>query len=503
MTTRAEALRAALEATLNDGLAAHRRGDHATAETIYRGVLRRMPKHASALTLLGKLLTATGRVDEASAHLEQAVAIAPESGDALAALAHARFAHGDGRAALDLFDRAVALAPTDADTWSNRGNVLRALNRDRDAIASYDRALALNPAHTAALGNRANALTAERRLDAAAADYQDALRQTPDSVTLNWNYSHLLLLRGEFAEGWRRFEWRKRLTPPLGYRPFSQPLWTGQQPIAGKTLFLWSEQGLGDTIQFIRYANAARLAGAYVILSVQDPLAGLIRQSFPEIEVIGAGAVPARFDYHCPLMSLPLAFGTTPATIPASAGYLRADPRHWRDRLAGLAGLKVGLVWISGATARGTGHDPLADPRTIPVSALAPLAGVPDTGFVSLQKSLVPLDADAFRPPPGLTMLDQTSELRDFSDTAALIAALDLVISVDTSVAHLAGALGKPVWILTRFGSCWRWLEQGATSPWYDSARLFRQPAPGDWSSVMHDVRAALRDRTAAPKTCP
>jgi Flp pilus assembly protein TadD len=500
MTTRAEALRAAQQGMLKEGLAAHQRGDIQAAEKIYRGILRRQPDHFEALLVLGKLLLTTGRPEEALEPLRTAAAIAPDAAAAQAALGHALFGAGDKTGALACHDLAVTLDAADADIWSNRGNVLRALNRDREAIESYDRALALVPDHAQALGNRANALMAERRLDEASTGYQEAIRLSPDNAQLNWNYSHLLLLRGDYTDGWRRYEWRKRLTPPLGHKVFAEPVWTGQQEIHGKSIFLWWEQGFGDTLQFVRYAGLIQGMGGRVLLTVQNALAGLIGGSYP---VIDATKGPPAFDYHSPLISLPLTFGTTVETIPFSEGYLRADPIRairYRDRMSAIAGLKVGLVWISGATARGAHHDPLTDQRTIPAAALAPLADVSAVRFVSLQKSLVPLKPDALLPPADLNCFDLTRELSDFGDTAALIDALDLVITVDTSVAHLAGALGKPVWILLHFGACWRWLDHGSTSPWYATARLFRQPAPGDWSSVVQEVAAALTDRA---KTLP
>jgi len=230
------------------------------------------------------------------------------------------------------------------------------------------------------------------------------------------------------------------------------------------------------------------------VLSVQDPLRRLVRTLGPDIKVIGGNEAPVDFDYHCPMMSLPLAFGTTLETIPRAAAYLAADAAAtaaWRAQLAAIPGLRVGLCWAGNPRRDHRSAHAIDRRRSIALARFAPLAAVTGANFISLQKDEAAVQAAA--PPAGLSMHDPTDELTDFADTAALIEALDLVITVDTAVAHLAGALGKPVWILNRHDACWRWLAGREDSPWYSTARLFRQPRPGDWDSVIAKVAAALR----------
>jgi hypothetical protein len=272
----------------------------------------------------------------------------------------------------------------------------------------------------------------------------------------------------------------------------------GEEDLAGKRLFVHWEQGFGDTLQFCRYALAVRARGARVILSVQDPLVRLLRGLDPGIEVIGGAETPQSFDYHCPLMSLPLAVGTTLETIPARTPYLSAAPARtaaWSTRLTAVTGLKVGLVWAGDPRP----HDPASSAidrrRSIALERLAPLLAEPGVSFFSLQKgSPAGQLADI---PAELRPLACMDEAGDFADTAALISNLDLVITVDTAVAHLAGALGKPVWILSRFAGCWRWLLERDDSPWYPTARLFRQAEPGDWGPVIAKVATRLAEVAA------
>ncbi len=305
---------------------------------------------------------------------------------------------------------------------------------------------------------------------------------------------------GRFEAGWRLYEWRKKLDKPASSRVYPQPEWLGVEDIAGKTLFLHWEQGLGDTIQFCRYARLAEARGARVIMEVQQPLYRLLRQISPTIQIIGQGEKPAAFDYHCPLLSLPLAFRTTLETIPAAVPYLHADPdraARWRHRLAALPGHKVGLVWAGDPNKSRIPNRVINmdQRRSITLAHFSRLAEVVGVSFVSLQKGEAA--AQARTPPEGMVLHDWTDELHDFADTAALVEALDLVISVDTSVVHLTGALGKPVWMLNRYDQCWRWLLDRIDSPWYPTARLFRQQSPGDWHGVIRAVAAALRAETA------
>ena len=334
-----------------------------------------------------------------------------------------------------------------------------------------------------------------RRNAEALASYEKAIALRPELAEAQWSKAVCLLQMGDFTHGWAQYEWRRRLDPPLTFRSYPQPLWTGRQELRGKTLFIHHEQGHGDTIQFCRYAVLAQARGARVVMSVPDALRGLLETLGPGIEIVGGNEGPPDLDYHCPMMSLPLAFGTTLDSIPARVPYLAADPVRvaaWRDRLAGVPGIRIGLCW-AGAPRRHMQRAHAIDRRrSIALAQYAPLAAVGGVVFVSLQKG--DAAAEAMTPPRGFVLHDWMHEARDFADTAALIAALDLVITVDTSVAHLAGALGKKVWILNRFDACWRWLSGRTDSPWYPTAKLWQQSTTGDWESVVADVAAALGD---------
>ena len=486
--------------SFESGLAAHRRGDFPRAEQIYRSIIARNPRHFDALHMLGTLALQGRHLPEAAALLRQALAVKPNAAAAHGNLGVCLREMGEFQSALDSLDRAVALNPRHADAWSNRGNALKILYRLDEAIASHDRAIAIDPTHAPALANRAAILRETGRWREAEENLNRALRLSPNDAKALWLRADLALLQGRYEEGWRLFETRKMVGKPSKMRESRHPEWDGSTDLNGKTIFLYADGGFGDTIQFCRYVPLVQARGARVILGVQDPLIALMRSSFPDVEVVAAGVDLGAFDCQAALLSLPLAFQTTVSTIPAFPRYLRPDPARlarWRTRAADCSGRKTGLVWTSGMTAGWwPGHNPLRDLRSVPIAALAPLAGLPGTRFISLQKPDIPLPESASEPPPGLILHDWTDEIADFADTAALIETLDLVITVDTSVAHLAGALGKPVWILTRFGACWRWLLDRTDSPWYPSARLFRNRHLHDWTTVIAEV-------TEAAKTLP
>jgi hypothetical protein len=299
---------------------------------------------------------------------------------------------------------------------------------------------------------------------------------------------------GDLARGWAAYEWRWR-TARFAARAgrFAQPPWLGAEAPAGKTILLHAEQGFGDTLQFCRYAAPVAARGARVVLEVARPLARLMATLDGVAAVVAEGDELPAFDLHCPLMSLPLAFGTTLETVPPPARLVPVPERvaAWQLRLAAVEGIRVGLVWAGSSNKTYPEGRAIDRRRSITLDHYLPLAAVAGVSFVSLQKGEAALRGAA--PPPGMALLDATDGLADFADTAALVAALDLVISVDTAVAHLAGSLGKPVWILTQFDADWRWLAGRLDSPWYPTARLFRQPEIGDWASVIADVVAALR----------
>jgi hypothetical protein len=327
--------------------------------------------------------------------------------------------------------------------------------------------------------------------------YDRAIALKPDLADAYWNQSLCLLLLGRFDQGWRQFEWRKRLNEPIAARSFPQPLWLGEHDIMGKTLFIWWEQGFGDTLQFCRYAKLVEARGAKVVMSVQEPLRELLKQISPTIEIIGPDDVPTDFDYHCPLLSLPLAFKTTLSNIPAKIPYLKSNVEKslfWKEKLGEKSKLRVGLVWSGGFRPNQPELWSVNRRRNIPLAKLAALKH-PGIEFFSLQKGqpaeseLAELIREKW---DGPHIFDFTSLLNDFSDTAALIKNLDLLISVDTSTAHLAGALGKHVWILNRFDIDWRWLLDTTDSPWYPTVKLYRQEKAGDWDDVVQRIRMDL-----------
>ncbi len=455
--------------------------------------------YAEAYRHRATILAELGRSAAALASCDRAIALRPDDAEAHCLRGNVLAELQRPEAALASYDRAIALQPEHADAYCNRGVVLARLQRPTDALASHDRAIALNPQHAEAYCNRGVVLTGLQRHAEALENYDRVIALRPDDAEAYWNRSHCLLALGQFDAGWRLFEWRKRLGRSSGHGAFPQPVWLGQDGLAGKTLFIHWEQGFGDTLQFCRYAALATARGARVVVSVQDPLRRVIATLGPDIEVIGGCAAPGEFDWHCPMMSLPLAFGTTLETIPRVTPYLAADAAAvaaWRGRVAGLCGLRVGVCWAGNARPDQPAAHAIDRRRSIGLARLAPLAEVAGVHLVSLQKGDAAGEAAGAQ--AGLALHDWTDALLDFADTAALIEALDLVITVDTAVAHLAGALGKRVWVLNRFDACWRWLLGRDDSPWYPTARLFRQPSPGDWDGVIAAVAVALREMRGA-----
>jgi tetratricopeptide (TPR) repeat protein len=319
------------------------------------------------------------------------------------------------------------------------------------------------------------------RLDESAAALREALRLRPDYPDAEVNLAYTLLQGGRFAEGWRAHEHRFRAHAWRDLaQEFSVPRWHGE-PLAGRRLLIHAEQGLGDAIQFCRYLSGIE-AGAHIVLRVPAPLRRLLAASFPALHVVADNAALPPFDLECPLLSLPHVLR---ADAPAAAAYLAADPAlvsAWRRRLAGLTGRRVGLVWAGNPRLAADAR------RSIPLAALAPLGEVAGISVVSLQHG----PAASQRPPSGLALHDRSAELSDFADTAALISTLDLTVGVDTAVVHLAGALGRPVWLLNRADTCWRWRAEAGSSTLYPGLREFRQPSPGDWRSVIAAARQAL-----------
>jgi len=388
---------------------------------------------------------------------------------------------------------ALRLKPDFANAHYNLAIVLDYLGHFEEAEASVRTALRLQPEHAFAHSNLGDILYNLGRAGEAEASYRTALRLSPENAVWRVSLGLTLLLGGRLEEGWKEFEWRWQMERmgTLG-RPFPLPPWNGE-PIGDRVILLLADEGNGDTLQFCRYVPQVASCAGRTILAVQPDLVRLLSRLPGVSEIIPEGVRPPSFDLWCALMSLPYAVGTTLETIPATTPYLTADPAdvaHWCKRLAGFAGLRVGLCWAGGQSSN-LRQIVVDRRRSITLDALAPLGEVSGVQFISLQKG--PPAAQALRPPPGMELHDFVEDLHDFADTAALIDNLDLVISVDTAVAHLTGALGRPVWVLNRFDTCFRWPRDREDSPWYPSARQFRQLTPGDWSSVISRAQGALQ----------
>jgi Tfp pilus assembly protein PilF len=454
--------------------------------------LRADPGSVDAMSNLALALHAAGRFEEAVAHNRNALMLAPRHPEILYNLGNAFLELNRIDESLASYEEVLAIDPSHAGARVNRGNALLRLNRPAEALESYDKALAAMPGHPQILTNRGHAL---RRLDRpyeALADFEAALVKSPEFPEAHFETALARLTLGDFEAGWKAYEWRWKTGAFADKRrQFRAPLWLGDVPVSGKTILLHAEQGFGDTIQFIRYAPLLAARGARVICEVQAELVPLLAR-LDGIEVVAHGDGLPHFDLHCPLLSLPLAFGTRLESIPAPVPYLAAPAArvaHWRGRLP-QSGPRAGFVW-SGSPAHKNDCN-----RSIPLARLAALfESLPFVCF-SLQRDV--RDADRAILPSLPNLRDLGPELGDFADTAAVISMLDVVVSVDTSVAHLAGALGKPVVILLHHAADFRWMRERGDTPWYPAAKLLRQPAFGDWDSVIAGLADQLREIVGA-----
>jgi hypothetical protein len=408
---------------------------------------------------LGIALRDNGQLDEAIAAYRQAIAINPDLAEPHNNLASALLDKGRLDEAIDAFAKAISLNPTLAEVHNNLGVALAERGRLGEAIAAHRRAVALKP----------NLAKAHHRLGMA------------------------LLTRGDFQEGWEEYEWRWKCEGvPLLLRNFPQPQWNGE-PLDGRTILLHAEQGFGDAIKFVRYVPLVAQRGGKIVIVCFAELEKLFRAMPGNWQIVAPGRPFPAFDLHAPFMSLPRVLGTTLSNIPRNVPYLHADAEQvarWRQRLANLSPrLNVGLAW-AGKPAQQNDRN-----RSINLAKFTPLGQVTGVRFFSLQKGTPA--AQAKTPPTQMELVDWTEELKDFADTAALIANLDLVISVDTAVAHLTGALGKPIWTLLSFAPGWHWLLDREDSPWYPSMQLFRQTSVGDWDTVIARVAEALSLRAS------
>jgi len=466
----------------------HRLGRFEEAIASYDRALAFSPGLVEAHANRGNTLNALHRYADALASFDRALALRPDLIEALTNRGNALNGLKRYEEALASYDRAIACQPSHAGAHYNRGTTLHKMKHYQEALASFDRAIQLQPAYPEAFSNRGATLWELKRHDEALESYDRAIAIEPEFPEAHWNAASLSLLTGDFARGWAEYEWRwKYQIMALARRDFIQPLWRGE-PIEGKTILLHSEQGLGDAIQFCRYVPLVAACGARVIIEIDGRLRHLMSSLDGAAQIISAGEALPEFDVHCPLLSLPRAFNTLLETIPSATPYLRASPElltKWSVRLGPKRGLRVGLIW-SGNPAH---HRDQA--RSIELSTLTPLLNA-DATFFSLQKDPRPADAAVLAGRRDVIRI--ADELGDFSDTAAVMEQLDLIISVDTSTVHLAGALGRPVWILLPYLPDWRWLLDRDTSPWYPTARLFRQNETRQWDTVIPRVQAALSE---------
>jgi tetratricopeptide (TPR) repeat protein len=477
---------------LGDNLAQLGRLDQ--ARLAFQQVLKLNPDHQHALYKSGALLNQLGRHEEAIGYLDRSNELLPHHAATLQARAWALYHLNRWEESLAEVRGAYQLDPENADTCNNIGLALWRLGRNEEALGWFDKAIEARPNFAAAFGNKIIALFHLHRFEAVFAHYDRMKALGLNHTLTDWNVSLVHLLTGNFEAGWPGHQARLNL-PSASYPKIPRPMWLGRENIEGKTILIAADEGLGDTIQFVRYVPMLAERGARVLLVVQDPLHGLLSgmNGVSQCAPVSAVSTLSAFDFHCPTSSLPLAFGTRLDTIPAAIPYLPSPAagrvQAWEDRLGARTGLRVGLVW-SGRPSHMNDHN-----RSIPLQTFSRLLDV-DATFVSLQKDLRPNDAALLRERGDI--IDLTADLTDFTETAALVSCLDLIVSVDTSVAHLAGALGRPTWILLPYTPDYRWLLDRSDSPWYPSVRLFRQTESREFGTVLDRVRDELRAQAAA-----
>ncbi len=466
------------------------------SESLCRQILLLDPGHSKAFNLLGILAAEAGDASSAAALFRRAILNDSSVAEYHSNLGNVLRALGDTDAAIAAYQSALERRPDGAEIHRNLGCALLRKGEFEIAVASLRHALALKPRFAEVYSNLGNALIELGQAPDAIAAYRAAIAiggvSPADLAELHCNLGMALLLTGEFEEGWRGYEWRlKSAIRHRAARDFPQPRWNGE-PLAGKTILLHAEQGFGDTLQFIRYVRPVAERGATVIVACQKELLRLFSRLPRARQWLAEDQPLPAFDFHCPLLSLPWIFNTAVENIPPQDPPLSPPPEvssAWRQKITD-GEFKIGIAW-----AGSTGANKYAR-RPIPLRLLASLAEIPGVRLISLQKGPAAHEAAA-----DARILDLTAGLGDFADTAALIEALDLVISVDSAVAHLAGAMNKPVWTMLAFAADWRWGQAGEQSAWYPSMRLFRQGIPGDWHSVADRIKAELISRVSLANT--
>ena len=469
------------------GILSHQRGRLTEALRYLVAALRRNAGSVEVLSDCGLVQHMLGRIEDALVSYRAALTIEPENPDLLNRYGVVLLNLGQPQEALKSLDRALARNPAHAEALGNRGNVLLKLNHPDQAIINYDAARGIEGDSARLLTNRAHALRRLDRPEEALVDLRAAVALDPRHAEAQFELGMVQLTLGNFDEGWTAYERRWATGAFVPHRrDFRSPLWTGEQPVNGRIILLHGEQGLGDTIQFVRYAAHVVRKGATVVLEVQPELVALMVETGCAARVIARGEKLAAFDLHCPLMSLPRAFKTNLTSIPAAVPYIKVPKikaENWAMRLP-TGKILVGFAWAGRRMHYNDAN------RSIALKRLTPLFDIADIQFVSLQRDPSPEERTLLR--SRRNVLDVSNDLQDFTDTAALMSQLDFVVSVDTAIAHLAGALAKKIIVLLPFAADFRWLRARSDSPWYPTARLSRQPRFGDWESVIDQVCGQL-----------
>jgi Flp pilus assembly protein TadD len=467
----------------NLGISALATHKYEQALTVFGKALQLLPDDIEVRVNYASALMRLRRFEQSIDHFDQVLTVSPDHRMALHQRGLALLNLGQDTLAMRSLDQAIGATSLSSEVFNHRAVALQSVGRNDDALECLDQAIALEPNHAPSHSNRGHVLRDLNRYKEAQASYAQALYLGPTEPHAHFNQGMCQLLTGDFEHGWQELEWRWKTEQYRGAQQnFLKPIWLGKESLSGKTILLHAEQGMGDTIQFCRYVTEVARLGARVLLQVQPALERALQGLQGTMQILAEGDELPEFDYHCPLMSLPLAFGTQVDTIPAYPSYLSVSPERlskWLPQLGETGKPRIGLVWAGNAS---FGNDAR---RSMPLTCFLPLLN-DQLQFVSLQTELRDGDAVILERHPEI--LHFGDKLTDFADTAALIAELDLVICVDTAVAHLAGALGKAVWILLPFSPDWRWLVQRSDTPWYPSARLWRQSRSYDWGEVMGAV---------------
>jgi tetratricopeptide (TPR) repeat protein len=456
----------------------------------YKNAILLNPDLADIHYNLGNILRERNQSSEAMRCYRKAVQLNSNSVDSLINLGNVLQELKNYDEAAECYEKALRLSPENSDLHNNLGLVFQEKLMFKEAVLNYEKAVELNPNKADVHNNLGFAFQLMGKLGEAIDSYREALELDPNYANAHWNLARALLLTGNMEEGWREYEWRwKADTLIVASQKCSQSLFT-LDDISGRTILLHAEQGFGDNIQFIRYAPLIAQCGAKVIVECHEELSSLFRNIGGIVQVIGFNEQPPKYDVNCPLLSLPLIFGTTLETIPANVPYLAvssSQTQRWKERMAGDSSeLKVGLVWHG---------NPKIPRKHMSLNHFSGFSEVKNVSFYSLQKGEAAEQAK--HPPGGMRLFNYTEEIKDFSDTAAIIENLDLIITIDTAVAHLAGALGRPVWTLIPFAPDWRWLLDREDNPWYPTMRLFRQRSNDDWNSAIEQIAVELRGKIA------